>query len=146
MKIGKWSRRTLVVMGMTAALIGVGCSEQPGDSTADDVLPRILNSMQGSWVSVTTNGCTDNCGATIEGYTIRLRYQATLDAPMVRHSSTIEKLDETRQLLILAGGSGAWPYFYGIKDGEEHLEVEFFIDQDQEWRRIYLRRSGIMDA
>lgn len=65
---------------------------------------------------------------------------------MVRHGSATDKLDEQRQLLILAGGGGAWPYFYGIQDGEEHLDVEFFIDQDQEWRRIYLRRSGIMDA
>lgn len=125
---------------MTVLLSGCGDHAAPAEEVLD--IPEQLAVMQGAWESVTTNGCTPSCGAVIEGNTVRLRYQEAPGSAMVRHSASIEQVDEEGQLLILTGGMGAWPYFHGLEEGEEHLEIEFFIQQHKEWRRMHLRRVG----
>ena len=60
---------------------------------------------------------------------------------MERHSSVIDRVDEQGQFLIINGDMGVWPYFYGMEDGEEHLEVEFFSQRHGAWKRMYMRRS-----
>ena len=61
---------------------------------------------------------------------------------MLRQNTVIERADEQDEVLILNGGTGAWLYFYGIRDGEEYLELMFFSQQDKEWRKLQLRRVG----
>lgn len=135
---GKMKDKSLwVVVGMVALLAVVGCSESIIDEPEPDTaLQGDLAMMQGVWESVSTNAC----GMTVDGITIRLRYEDTPGSPMLRQNARIQRVDEQRKLLIINGGVGAWPYFYGIQDGEEHLEVEFFIQQNQEWKQLHLRR------
>lgn len=132
----------VVAIGIIAVLALMGCSDSVVEEPVSENLPEDLAVLQGVWESISTNGCTTKCGATIEGYTIRLRYQEAEGSPMVRHSSIIERIDEELQVFVLVGKGGAWPYFYGMEEGDEHLEVEFFNQQDKEWRRMHMKRAG----
>jgi hypothetical protein len=140
----KVEHKISVIAGIIALLITVGCSDNNTIATTAprDDLPPLLTLMQGSWSPVSTNGCTGNCGITIEGYSIRLRYQESPDSSMERQSSLIERIDDKNQNLIINGGVGIWPFFYGKEDGAEHLEIEFFSQQHGVWKRMHMQRSS----
>ena len=115
-----------------------GCSKQ--ETVEVDPYPEMsadLKSMQGRWLASDTNNVQE-CGAIIEGYTIRLRYQSQTNSPMLKHNASIDRLDEARKLIIINGGIAAWPYYYGPEDGIEHLEVEFFSKEG--WNRMHMTR------
>ena len=142
MKAGDGVKRVWMAAGLIAVLSSAGCSDPIDDESKSTVtLPKALGLIQGRWESVSTNGTAENCGITIEDYSIRLRYQDAPDSPMERHSSVIDRVDEQGQVLIINGDLGVWPYFYGMEDGEEHLEVEFFSQQHGTWKRMHMRRS-----
>lgn len=142
MKIGELRKKVSVAVGLIVVLTCMGCSDHAADEPEPDgTLPKTLGLMQGSWEPVSTNVSTDNCGVIIEGYSIRLRYQDSPDSPMIRQSAVIDHIDEQRKILMVNGGISAWPYFYGTKDGLEHLELEFFSQYHKEWRRVRMRRS-----
>ncbi|MCF7816808.1 MAG: hypothetical protein K9M54_02900 [Kiritimatiellales bacterium] len=120
-----------------------GCSDQAAKEVAADIaLPKDLAMMQGTWTSVATNGCGGNCGATIEGYTIRVRYQETSDSPLVREGAIVDHLDEQKKLLIINNGYGAWRYALGTADGQERLDLEFFSQHHLDWRTLHMRRRS----
>lgn len=134
---------------ITASLVAIlvimfsGCSDgrEPQESEAQN-LPKVLAQMQGSWVAVSTNGCTINCGVDFDGYSVRVRYQESPDSSMVRTSALVERVDEQKQLLIINGGVGAWEYSIGTEEGLEYLELEFYSrNSDENWRRMYLKRA-----
>jgi hypothetical protein len=124
------------------ALLVAGCSKNSGDEVVSSNAPTgVLGSMQGTWEAVSTNGCTMSYGAVVQGDTLRIRYQRSPDLPMERSNALINRVDEQAELLIINDGVGAWPYFYGIEDGQEHLEIEFYSKQQEAWRRLHLKRS-----
>ena len=139
MKIYEWGKVLAAIMGMITVLVSSGCSDRTANEP-DAGLPGVLGKMQGTWESVTTNGCTDLCGVVVNEYSIRLRYQDSPGSPLVRQSTVIDSINEQRQVLIVNEGIGAWPYFYGTKDGLEHLDLEFFSQYHKEWRRVRMRR------
>jgi hypothetical protein len=142
MKMGEWRKKVSVAVGVIIVLTCMGCSGYTEDAlepAAD--LPTGLGLMQGAWESISTNGVADHCGAMIEGYSIRLRYQDLPDSPLVRQSTVIDSINEQRQVLMVNQGIGAWPYFYDTKDGLEYLDLEFFSQYHKEWRRVRMRRS-----
>ena len=143
MKLNEWMKKAVTVIGMSLILCGAGCSVE-GDTKIDlePDLPRALSLLQGKWVSVTTNGCTENCGVLIDQYTVRIHYQNTPESPMERQSSIISRVDEEKHFLVTKDGRGGWPYFYGKEDGEEHLELEFFSELKGAWQRMHLRRKA----
>jgi hypothetical protein len=124
------------------ALLISGCSLNSSDEVVSDNKPQgILGSMQGSWEPITTNDYTVTSGVIVQDDTIRIRYQGSPELTMERHSAMIDRIDESGQLLIINGGVGAWPYFYGIQDGQEHLEIEFYSRAEEAWHRLHLKRS-----
>ncbi len=134
MMISKLLGKGLIAIGMVTLFAVMGCSDQ---STADQSpqadFPENLSLLQGSWVSVSSNGCFDSCNVIIDGYTIRLRYQEEADASVVRECAGIERIDEGLQVIVLSGEHGAWPYLYGTSNGREWLELEFFNHPQHEF-------------
>jgi hypothetical protein len=142
MKIGEWGKKVSVAVGVIIVLTCMGCSVYTEDAPEPDAdLPTGLGLMQGAWEFISTNGFADHCRAIIDGYNIRLRYQDSPDSPLVRQSTVIDSINEQQQVLMVNEGIGAGPYFYGTKDGLEHLELEFFSQYHKEWRRVRMRRS-----
>jgi hypothetical protein len=124
-----------------AILMLTGCWKS--ETEAVDPYPEIsgdLRIMQGSWVALDTNGCI-NCGALIDGYTIRMRFQDSPDTPLVKQNASIARLDEQRKLILLNSGYAAWPYYIGKEDGHDHLELEFYNQTGKDWIRLHLRRE-----
>lgn len=117
-----------------------GCT---GESTIEvidpftDMAPE-LQRMQGTWVDFNTND-TVECTAIIQGYTIRVRYQGNEEAIQLKQNASIERLDEQRSLIVLKGGTGAWPYELQPENGIEHLELEFFSAEG--WHHLDLCRA-----
>ena len=143
MKINGWVMGCITAVGIITALSPTGCSnESDTDTEVAPDLPLVLSKMQGSWVSNTTNGCTDRCGVLIDQFTVRILYQETPDGAMERQSAIIDRIDEEKHFLITHEGRGVWPYYYGVQDGEEHLEIEFFSERRGAWQRMHLRRAG----
>ena len=114
-----------------------GCSgEQPMAQDPYPEMPTDLCQMQGAWVAADTNSCA-LCQATIQGYTIRIRYQIQVDSELVKQNVSIDRLDEQRSLLIINGGTGAWPY---ERAAEGVLKLEFFNEKG--WHKLSLKRAG----
>lgn len=124
-----------------ACLMLTGCSPQTAEN-ADPYpdMPNDLRMMQGSWVALDTNGCM-KCGALVDGYTIRLRFQDQPEMPMLKQNSSIDRLDAERKLIILNSGYAAWPYSIGTEDGQDHFELEFYNQASKEWHRLHLKRA-----
>lgn len=101
-------------------------------------MPTELKSMQGTWVDVNTNDAIE-CTAIIQGYTIRVRYAPGEEQPLQKHNASIDRIDEQRDLLILNGGIGAWPYALESQDNGQHLELEFFGTDG--WHKMTLSRA-----
>ena len=133
----------ILVMILTITILG--CSDSAESQQPDTQnIPEVLVQMQGSWVAVSTNGCTLKCGVNIDGNSIRVRYQESPDSSMVRVSVVVERVDEQKQLLIFNAGTGAWRYSLGTDDGLEHLELEFFSKSlVDNWRRMHLKRAEL---
>jgi hypothetical protein len=128
------------------ALVAVclaGCSDQSNvQEPAVPELPGMLGRLQGEWVPLGTNGCTSNCLVSIDGRSVRVRYQEAPGTTSVRESALIDRIDEQRRLLVINGETGAWKYKYGTEGGAEHLELEFFSsDLDGNWRWMSLVRG-----
>ena len=117
-----------------------GCSRPSAPNVVDpypDMTPD-LKRMQGTWVDVNTNDSIE-CTAIIQGYTLRLRYQGGEEALQLKQNASIERLDEQRKLIVLNGGTGAWPYELQPENGIDHLELEFFSSDG--WHNLDLCRA-----
>lgn len=132
---------THLTRGMLVALSAIaltlsGCSENEAAAYAPyPDMPADLRQLQGTWAAADTNRCT-TCEAVFQGYTIRIRYQEEPDDPMIKQNVSISRLDDQRNLLIINGGAGAWPYDRSTQD---ELELEFFNDSG--WHKLSLRRD-----
>ena len=134
----------LLLALILCAACAAGCSKSNEQEQArtPEMSPG-LSRMQGNWIAASTNeGCTATCGVLIDGHAVRIRYQESADAPVIRESAVIDRIDEQKKLLIINGGIGAWPYVHGTEDGREHLEIEFHVRSLGEWRRMHLKRSA----
>ena len=121
------------------SLMLTGCSEQPGaDADPYPDMSTQLRTLQGSWEDINTNDSVE-CTAVFQGYTIRVRYQATPEASTQKQNASIERLDEARNLILINGGSGAWPYDYFKDNGTENLRLEFFTTDG--WHKLILSRA-----
>ena len=112
-----------------------GCSgEQPAARDPYPEMPADLRQMQGQWVVDDTNVCA-LCQVKIQDYTIRIRYQEKQDGAILKQNVSIDRLDEQRHLLIINGGTGAWPY----NRSNDVLKLEFFNEKG--WHKFSLKRS-----
>lgn len=126
-------------MAVCLALLLSGCSKQPEEAV--DPYPDMsteLRAMQGSWTDVNTNDSVD-CSVIVQGYTIRVRYQAAPEEPVKKQNASIERLDEARNLILVNGGSGAWPYEYLKNNGTETLKLEYYTPTG--WFYLNLNRA-----
>lgn len=120
-------------------LIFSGCSEQP--ETEADPYPEMssgLRALQGTWVDINTNDAVE-CTAIFQGFTIRIRYQAGPEELTQKQNAAIDRLDEARNLVLINGGTGAWPYTYLQDNGTENLQLEFFTSDG--WHKVNLNRA-----
>lgn len=116
-----------------------GCSES--ESSVADPYPEMthkLRTLQGTWTAASTNSCSEG-GAIIDGYTVRIRYQQNTNSPLFKHNASIDRVDAERQLLILNGGTGAWPFYHRTQEGKELLDIEFFSQSG--WNKVNLQRD-----
>lgn len=130
-----------VVSALTCLLLMLtGCSNEPAPEVNPyaNMAPH-LKQMQGTWVDYNTND-TVECTAIFQGYTVRVRYQGDAEGPQQKQNASIERLDEQRNLIVLNGGTGAWPYELQPENGIEHLELEFYSSDG--WHRIDLCRAN----
>lgn len=131
-----------IISALAATCIGLflsGCSEQA--EVEIDPYPEMssdLHSLQGSWVDINTNDLVE-CTAVFQGYTIRVRYQAAPEESIQKQNASIDRLDETRDLILINGGTGAWPYIYSKDHENEQLQLEFFLSDG--WHKLNLSRS-----
>jgi hypothetical protein len=139
----KYMNNSAAITALCTLIVMVsGCSDKAEQQESEgSELSEVLSRMQGSWEAASTNGCTENCGAVVQGDTLRIRYQGSPESAMERHSVRIDRIDEQAKVLIINDGVGAWPYFYGIQDGQEYLEIEFYSRLEQAWHRLRLKRS-----
>lgn len=107
-------------------LMLTGCSKQPKeDIDPHPDMPTELRVLQGSWVDTNTNDLAE-CTAIFQGYTIRVRFQPSPEESTQKQNASIDRLDETRNLILINGGAGAWPYDYYTENGTEKIRLEFF--------------------
>lgn len=128
-----------ILVIMFFLMLVIGCSES--ESVATDPYPemsRELRNLQGTWVPATTN-CCDTSTAIFTGYTIRIRYKQNAESPLLKHNVSIERVDAARQLLVLNGGTKAWPFYHRSEDGTELLDIEFFSQTG--WQSAFLKRD-----
>lgn len=120
-------------------LMLTGCSKQPeADIDPFPDMSTELRTLQGSWVDINTNDSVE-CTVVFQGYTIRVRYQAAPEAVTQKQNASIDRLDEARNLILINGGSGAWPYDYLKDNGTENLQLEFFATDG--WHQLNLYRA-----
>lgn len=120
-------------------LMLTGCSDTGNTPPPQSHLTLTLQRMQGHWETPHSD-TKEACTAIIQEHTIRLRYQADEEQPQLKINAGIERLDEQRNLIILHGGTGAWPYEISTQDGLEHLVIEFFGHDG--WHRLDLCRAN----
>ena len=132
----------IIFFAMTATCLGLiltGCSKQPDEES--DPYPDLsteLRSLQGSWINADTNDSVE-CTAVFQGHTIRVRYQAAPEVSPQKQNASIARLDTARKLILINGGSGAWPYDYFKDNGTENLRLEFFATDG--WHKMTLYRA-----
>jgi len=129
-----------VILTITCLFLMVsGCS--PNEPVAPDPFPEMpdtLRTLQGTWIPSTTNCCNEG-SAIIDGYTVRIRYQENTNSALLKHNASIERVDAPRKLLVLNGGTAAWPYFHRKEGNKELLDIEFFSHSG--WNKISLQRG-----
>lgn len=118
-----------------------GCSRQSTDTTAYTPYPEMperLQALQGTWTDINTNDAVE-CAVVIQGYTIRVRYHSAADELLQKYNASIDRLDEEQSVLILNGGTGAWPCQLTEVDEQETLKLDFFGTDG--WHEMLLRRT-----
>lgn len=129
-----------VISALACLLLMIsGCSNDT-TTTLDPYanMAPALQRLQGTWTDFNTND-TVECTATIQGYTIRVHFQGSEEANHFKQNVSIDRLDEQRSLIVLNGGTGAWPYKLIPENGEDHLELEFFSSDG--WHNLDLCRA-----
>jgi hypothetical protein len=74
-------------------------------------------------------------------YTIRLKYQRTLEDPVLKRNLSIKAIDGPRKLLLMHNDAGAWCYRLQSTEAGMVLNLEFYNDVDQSWVRVGLKRE-----
>jgi hypothetical protein len=133
------SGKLLTVFSASLLLILSGCSKEPAAEV--DPYPEMsvhLRNLQGNWTDSNTNSASESA-AVIQGYTIRVRYQASPDDVLQKQNASIDRVDEQLQMIVLNGGTGAWPYELKRDGTNALLKLSFFSTDG--WHKMELSRS-----
>ena len=129
----------IVYIGLALA----GCDDD-GVSTRDiplaEILPVALEALQGSWCSSETN-VHATCDVIINEYPVRLKYQQNSEQPVLKQNVMIKEVDVRRNLLLINGGTAAWPYSLSRQsDGTVLISLKFYNSLSHEWVKANLCR------
>ena len=129
-----------ILLGLLACAYFSGCSKEAQSVDPYPDMPSDLRAMQGAWEALDTNACMQ-CGVTIQGYTLRLRFQDNPERPLLKQNLSISRIDVARKVLVLNNGYTAWPYSVGLQDGEERFDLKFFNTVGGNWHTIQMKRA-----
>ncbi|MDF7807666.1 hypothetical protein P4E94_09480 [Pontiellaceae bacterium B12219] len=128
---------TLISVGLLFAVNG--CSKEPAAEV--DPYPEMskpLRNLQGNWTNASTNNTAESA-AIIQGYTIRVRFQEAPDQILQKQNASIDRIDEKLQMIVLNGGTGAWPYELKQDGTNTFLTLRFFATDG--WHKMELCRN-----
>lgn len=134
-KGGEWCAIAVV----SAGLFGCG-PQKPCAQQETGTLPRDLQKLQGSWVTLSTNTWS-MFDVVFSDYTVRLKGRKGTDGVLLKRNACIMSIDEQNKRLLMHNEAEKWSYDLRGSGGEERLGLGFYSHEGGDWGYVEMKRK-----